>query len=149
VLRQFVSRFAPKKLCLVADSSLAIRRAAASILHDLGFHVMEAENSAETLSKYRTQAPDAVLVDGAFALDDEFAVLQELAENAGPGRPKIILCTHDRNPSQIARAMSVGAHEYMIKPFDRSILTAKFAQLGLTGHPSEMQSLSGRNRALS
>jgi hypothetical protein len=29
--------------------------------------------------------------------------------------------------------MSAGAHEYMIKPFDRSILTAKFAQLGLTG----------------
>jgi two-component system chemotaxis response regulator CheY len=133
VLRQFVSRFAPKKLCLVADSSLAIRRAAASILHDLSFHVMEAENSAETLHKYRREAPDAILVNGALALDDEFAVLQELADNAGPGRPKIILCTHDRDPSQIARAMSAGAHEYMIKPFDRSILTAKFAQLGLTG----------------
>lgn len=92
---------------------------------------MEAENSVETLHKYRREAPDAVLVDGALALNDEFAVLQELADQAGPARAKIILCTHERDPSHIVTAMSAGAHEYMIKPFDRSILTAKFAQLGL------------------
>ena len=93
---------------------------------------MEAENSVETLHKYRQEAPDAVLVDGALALNNELAVLQELACQARPGRAKIILCTHERDPSQIVQAMSAGAHDYMIKPFDRSILTAKLAQLGLT-----------------
>jgi len=132
VLRQFVSRFSRKKLCLVADSSIVIRRAAASILQDLSFQVAEADSSDEALAKYRQHAPDAVLFDGALAMRDEFAILQELTDNPAT-TPKIILCTNDRNPAQIVQAINAGADEYMIKPFDRSILTAKFAQLGLTG----------------
>ena len=133
MLRQFVSRFLyPKRLCLIADSSVAIRKAAASILSDLRFQIAEAENGQEALTAWRQRQPDAVLLDGAMARLDDFEFLRSLAEKNGSTHAKIILCTTERDPSQIAQAIEAGAHEYVIKPFDRMILTAKFEQLGLT-----------------
>jgi two-component system chemotaxis response regulator CheY len=46
--------------------------------------------------------------------------------------PKIIFCTAERDPRCIARAIEAGAHEYLIKPFDRDILAAKLEKLGLS-----------------
>jgi two-component system chemotaxis response regulator CheY len=133
VLRFFVSVFAPRRLCLVADGSHTIRKAAATILRDIRFSVAEAESHEEFLSQYRRRRPDAVLVDSALAARDSFSVLKELTGTGGTGSPKIILCTHDRNPSHIVQAISAGAHDYLIKPFDRTILMTKFERLGLTG----------------
>jgi two-component system chemotaxis response regulator CheY len=132
VLRQFASRFSSKKLCLIADSSVVIRKAAASILSDLCFQITEAEDDQEALSKCYQRTPDAVLIDGAIARPNQFEFLRTLSQEGAGRGPKIILCTADRDPSQIARAFEAGAHEYVIKPFDRMILTAKFEKLGLT-----------------
>jgi two-component system chemotaxis response regulator CheY len=127
-----MSRLSPKKLCLVADRSLAIRNAAASILRDLRFQVAEAENEHEAFLQYREKRPDAVLLDGAIASADSFDLLRSLIDKPGGMRPKVIFCTADRDPSRIARAIEAGAHEYVIKPFDRTILAAKLEKLGLT-----------------
>ena len=132
VLRQFVSVFAPRRLCLVADGNHTIRKAAATILRDMRFSVAEAESGEEALSKYRQRRPDAILVDSALALRDSLSMLQQLADPGGRRAPKIILCTHDRDPGTIVQAISAGADDYLIKPFDRTILATKFAQLGLT-----------------
>jgi two-component system chemotaxis response regulator CheY len=133
VLRQFASMFAPRRLCLVADGSVTIRKAAASILRDMRFQVAEAECGDEALSKCSERAPDAVLLDGGLAARDDFAFLQRIADSCGRRSPKIILCTNERDPAHIVRAISVGAHEYVIKPFDRTILAGKFERLGLVG----------------
>jgi two-component system chemotaxis response regulator CheY len=135
VLRQFASRFRAKKLCLIADSSLAIRHAASTILRDMRFQVVEAENGQDLLAACRDRAPDAVLLDGAIAKGDSFSFLRMLANEPGHangGRAKIILCTVERNPAEIVQAIDAGADEYLVKPFDRAVLTAKFHQLGLT-----------------
>jgi two-component system chemotaxis response regulator CheY len=131
VLRHLISRFSPRKLCLVADSSALIRKAASAILRDLSFHVTEAENGQEALLKCRQRTPDAILLDGSMPYLDGFAFLQALREGKA-GQPKIIFCTANRDAAQIARAIEAGAHEYVIKPFDRSILSAKLEKLGLT-----------------
>lgn len=136
MLRQFASRFRPRKLCLIADSSIVIRRAASAILRDLRFQVAEAESSADLLAVCQTYTPDAVLLDGTIARGDSFSFLRMLASGegrAGGAKAKIILCTAERNPAEIAQAIDAGADEYLVKPFDRSVLTAKFHQLGLTG----------------
>ena len=132
MLRQFVSRFSPRRLCLIADRSHAIRKAAGSILSDLRFHIAEAENGDEALIKCRQRTPDAVLIDSGMAQSEGFEILRALTDGGAGRPPKIIFCTAERDASQIARAIEAGAHEYVIKPFDRSILTAKFEKLGLT-----------------
>lgn len=130
MLRSLLSRLVPRRLCLVADDSVVIRNAARSILRDLNFHTAEAENGVEALCKCRQCLPDAILLDGSMPRMDGFEFLQVLRERQPGNMPKIIFCTADRDPAQIARAIDAGANEYVIKPFDRTILATKLEKLG-------------------
>jgi two-component system, chemotaxis family, chemotaxis protein CheY len=133
VLRTMLARFSRRKLCLIADDSVVIRDAARSMLTDLRFRTAEAENGLEVLSHCLRSRPDAILLDHTMPYLDGLSVMKELrARRRGPG-PKIIFCTANRDAAHIARAIDAGAHEYLIKPFDRSILVSKLAKLGLTG----------------
>lgn len=132
MLRSVLSRLSRRKLCLIADDSVVIRKAARSILADLHFRTAEAEDGLEALSECRRNSPDAILLDHTMPYLDGMGVMKALRRRTrGPG-PKIIFCTANRDPRHIADAIHAGAHEYLIKPFDRTILTAKFAKLGLT-----------------
>ncbi len=135
MLRQFASRIRRRKLCLIADGSIVIRKAASSILREMRFQVAEAENGHDILAACRERAPDAVLLDSGIARSEGIDFLRLLADGQTglPGKKaKIILCTAERNPAVIARAIDAGADEYLVKPFDRALLAAKFHQLGLT-----------------
>lgn len=131
MLRHIVSLFSPRKLCLIADDSLAIRNAARSILRDFKFHVAEAGDGIEALHTCQQRQPDAILLDGWMPKMDGFEFLKALREREARRQPKIIFCTADRDPTHIARAIDAGAHEYVIKPFDRTILAGKLQRLGL------------------
>ena len=41
-------------------------------------------------------------------------------------QPRIVYCVTENDIGQIAVAMKAGASDYMMKPFDRDILEAKF-----------------------
>jgi two-component system chemotaxis response regulator CheY len=45
--------------------------------------------------------------------------------------PKVVFCTTENDVAHIARAMHAGADEYIMKPFDREILTHKLHEVGL------------------
>lgn len=132
MLRNVLSCFSRKKLCLIADDSAAIRRAVRAILKDLRFHTAEAEDGLETISKCRQTSPDAIFLDYTMPYLDGLGVIEALRQRKTGTGPKIIFCTANRDPSHIARAIEAGAHEYIIKPFDRSILAGKLEKLGLT-----------------
>lgn len=131
LLRNLFSCLSRKKLCLIADDSAAIRSAARTILKDLRFHTAEAEDGLEAVSKCRQRRPDAILLDHTMPYLDGLAVMEALRQHGAGRAPKIIFCTATRDPAHIARAIQAGADEYIIKPFDRSILAAKFERLGL------------------
>jgi two-component system chemotaxis response regulator CheY len=133
VLRGVLSRLSRRKLCLIADDSIVIRKAARSILTDLRFRTAEAEDGLEALSECRRNSPDAIILDHTMPYLDGMGVMEALRRRSSGGpSPKIIFCTANRDPRHIASAIHAGAHEYLIKPFDRGILAAKLAKLGLT-----------------
>jgi two-component system chemotaxis response regulator CheY len=131
VLRHIKSLFFPRKSCLIADNSLAIRTAARAILRDLAFHTVEAENGLEALQTCQRHLPDAILLGSGMPQMNGFEFLKALRERQATAEPKIIFCTTDRDPAIIARAIDAGADEYVIKPFDRTILKGKLERLGL------------------
>ena len=45
--------------------------------------------------------------------------------------PKVVFCTTENSMASIRAALEAGADEYIMKPFDRDILEAKFSQAGL------------------
>lgn len=119
------------KHCLVVDDSAVIRKVAKRILEDLNFKASEAENGREALDQCRVSMPDAVLLDWNMPIMDGIAFLVALRKEQGGNRPKVIFCTTENDVGQITRAISAGANEYIVKPFDRDIIEAKFHEVGL------------------
>jgi len=119
------------RTCLVADDSAVIRKVTRRILEGLDFRIIEAEDGAKALEACRRGLPDIVLLDSNMPVMDGHEFLRHLRHMPGGDQPKVVFCTTENDVAQIARAMHAGANEFLTKPFDRDILTAKFEETGL------------------
>jgi two-component system chemotaxis response regulator CheY len=119
------------KHCLVVDDSSIIRKVARRILEDLSFTISEAEDGQQALEACRQAMPDAILLDWNMPVMDGLEFLARLRRLQGGDGPKVVFCTTENDVSHIARAIRAGADEYIMKPFDREIVEAKFQEVGL------------------
>ena len=119
------------KTCLVVDDSSVIRKVARRILEGLQFEIMEAEDGEKALDACKRLLPDAVLLDWNMPVMDGYEFLRNLRHMEGGNRPKVVFCTTENDVAHIARALHAGADEYIMKPFDREIVAAKFQEIGL------------------
>jgi len=119
------------KTCLIVDDSSVIRKVARRILEGLDFQIVEAENGEEAVESCRTQMPDAILLDWNMPKMDGYDFLRALRRLPNGDRPKVVFCTTENDVAHIARALHAGANEYIMKPFDKDIVEAKFQEVGL------------------
>jgi two-component system chemotaxis response regulator CheY len=119
------------KSCLVVDDSSVIRKVARRILEGLEFAIVEAEDGEQALDACRSQMPDAVLLDWNMPKMDGYEFLRVLRRLPDGDRPKVVFCTTENDVAHIARALHAGANEYIMKPFDKDIVEAKFQEVGL------------------
>jgi two-component system chemotaxis response regulator CheY len=119
------------KSCLVVDDSSVIRKVARRILEGLEFQIVEAEDGEQALDVCRSQMPDAVLLDWNMPKMDGYEFLRVLRRLPDGDRPKVVFCTTENDVAHIARALHAGANEYIMKPFDKEIVEAKFQEVGL------------------
>jgi two-component system, chemotaxis family, chemotaxis protein CheY len=119
------------KTCLVVDDSSVVRKIARSILEDMDFQITEAEDGEQALESCRETMPDAVLLDWNMPVMDGYEFLGNLRRMPGGDAPKVVFCTTENGMDHISRALHAGANEYIMKPFDRDIVAAKFQEVGL------------------
>ena len=119
------------KTCLVVDDSKVIRKVARHILETLEFTVDEAEDGRAALDRCQSDMPDVILLDWNMPVMSGMEFLRALRRHAGGGSPKVVFCTTENDVGHIARALHAGANEYIMKPFDKEIVTAKFQEVGL------------------
>jgi two-component system, chemotaxis family, chemotaxis protein CheY len=119
------------KTCLVVDDSSVIRKVARRILEGLEFQILEAENGEEAIESCKRQLPDAILLDWNMPKMDGYDFLRVLRRLPGGDTPKVVFCTTENDVAHIARALHAGANEYIMKPFDKDIVEAKFQEVGL------------------
>ena len=119
------------KTCLVVDDSSVIRKVARRILEDLSFKISEAADGEEALKVCKQTMPQAILLDWNMPVMDGLEFLSRLRKEPGGDQPIGVFCTTENDVAHIARAMRAGANEYIMKPFDRDIVEAKFAEVGL------------------
>ncbi len=119
------------KTCLVVDDSSVIRKVARRILEGMQFEITEAEDGADAIEKCQRQLPDVVLLDWNMPNIDGMQFLSMLRNMPGGDKPKVVFCTTENDVDHIARALHAGADEYIMKPFDKEIVEAKFQQVGL------------------
>ncbi len=119
------------KSCLVVDDSRVVRKVARKILEDLNFACSEAENGEEALDACRGGMPDAILLDWNMPIMSGIDFLRSLRELDNGASPKVLFCTTENSLPHIQEALSAGANEYIMKPFDSEIIQTKLAQVGL------------------
>ena len=119
------------KTCLVVDDSSVVRKIARRILEEMQFEITEAEDGEQALEACRRALPDAVLLDWNMPVMDGYEFLGNLRRMPGGDTPKVVFCTTENDVAHIARALHAGANEYIMKPFDKEIVTAKFQEVGL------------------
>jgi two-component system chemotaxis response regulator CheY len=119
------------KHCLVVDDSAVIRKVARRILEDMSFKTSEVENGRDALDQCRKTMPDVILLDWNMPVMDGIAFIVALRKERGGDSPMVIFCTTENDVEHITRAINAGANEYIMKPFDRGIIEAKFHEVGL------------------
>lgn len=119
------------KRCLIVDDSSVIRKVARRILENFGFSVIEASDGRQALDACTKEMPEAILLDWNMPVMDGFDFLRALRAMPSGDKPKVVFCTTENDLAHIARAMHAGADEYIMKPFDKDIVEAKFQEVGL------------------
>jgi two-component system chemotaxis response regulator CheY len=114
------------KSCLIVDDSSVVRKVARRILENMDFIVEEAEDGQDAFDKCRQEMPDAILLDWNMPIMSGLEFLKLLRAYVGGDKPHIVYCTVENDIGAIALALKAGASDYMMKPFDRAILEAKF-----------------------
>jgi two-component system chemotaxis response regulator CheY len=118
--------------CLVVDDSRVVRKVARRILEANGYAVTEAGDGQQALDACRAGLPDIVLLDWNMPVMDGITFLRALRGEFGPDNPMVIFCTTENDMAHIEMAMTSGAQEYIMKPFDEDILIGKLDQAGLS-----------------
>lgn len=119
------------KTCLVVDDSRVVRKVARKILEGLDFSCDEAEDGQQAMERCLKQMPDAILLDWNMPVMTGIEFLRRLRKMTGGDAPRVVFCTTENDLAHIQEALSSGADEYIMKPFDSDIIQNKFVQVGL------------------
>ena len=118
------------KTCLVVDDSKVVRKVARRMLEEMGFQVDEAEHGKVALDYCLKTIPDLILLDWNMPEMDGMQFFQEFIKLPEHSKAKVMFCTTENDFSKIEQAISSGADEYIMKPFDAEILKGKLEQIG-------------------
>jgi len=119
------------KSCLVVDDSMAVRKIARRIMEALNFTVDEAEDGRIALDLCDSAMPDAILLDWNMPVMNGLDFLRALRRRTGGNRPIVVFCTSRMDITHVQEAISAGADEYIMKPFDSVIVQRKLVSAGV------------------
>ena len=118
------------KICLVVDDSSVVRKVARSILESFKLEIVEAENGQAALEQCQQSMPDAIMLDYYMPGMGTVEFLSTLRAMPNGKKAVVVYCTTENDAADITRTIAAGADDYVIKPFDRESLRAKFAAAG-------------------
>jgi CheY-like chemotaxis protein len=114
-----------RRTVLVVDDHSSVREALGLILDDT-YDVLYAEDGPPALRLLTAQRVDAVLLDLGLREMDGFEVLTRI--RAISPRIPVIILTVRTTAADVVRALKLGAHDYLTKPFDDKIVQTKLTE---------------------
>jgi len=130
---------------LVADDHQVIRTGLVSLLAGSNIEIVaEAANGKETIEMAEKHKPDVILLDIRMPDGDGLATLEKLRAKA-PDCRVVMLSTYD-NPTYIARAVALGASDYVLKGSNREDIIATIEAAAAGESPSragELRRIAG------
>ncbi len=120
---------------LVFDDHQVIRTGLASLFAGSEIEIVgEADSGKETLKQAQKLKPDVVLLDIRMPDGDGLATLEKLRAKV-PESKIVMLSTYD-NPTYIARAVALGASDYVLKGSSRDDIVATIVAAAKGESPS-------------
>lgn len=111
---------------LVIDDSRTVRIIIGNILRELGMEVFEACDGMEALEELdRNPDVELLLVDWNMPRMNGFDFLRAVRAQRAYDGVRILMVTSESQSEQVVKALSAGANEYLMKPFNKDVLVAK------------------------
>jgi len=122
---------------VVADDHEVVRTGLTSLLDGSDIKVVaEAQNGAEAVDKALKHKPDVVLLDIRMPGSDGLEALEQIHHKL-PQTRVVVLSTYD-NPTYVARAVALGASDYVLKGTNRKELIAAIRAAAAGEAPSKL-----------
>jgi flagellar protein FlaH len=109
---------------LVAEDERDIRELVVDTLFDRGYDVLESKDRKETLQIARREDIDLIILDIMMPIMDGFEVLESLKENPLTAEIPVVMLTAIGALAGEQKAMKMGVHHYVSKPFEPDVLQA-------------------------
>lgn len=110
------------KRLLVTDDAVIIREMIKDTAIEAGWEIVgEAGNGEEAVQKYRELQPDAMTLDMVMPEYDGLHALREIRKEYPDA--KIVVVSAVDQKTYLKEAFSLGAVDFIVKPFDRTALT--------------------------
>lgn len=117
---------------LIVDDSRPIRRIESEILQELGFETVDACHGKEALERLQAnELPDVVLVDWNMPEMDGLEFIKAVRRDARYSGLVLLMVTTESETDQMLRALTAGADEYLMKPFQKGALVDKLRLVGV------------------
>src|SRR5208337_3751322 len=125
----------PYKL-LLADDSLTIQKVVELVLADEHFEIKACSDGEQALSAMESFGPNIVLADIEMPLLNGYQLCEKIKNNASTVHVPVILLAGAFEPFDENYAKSVGADDYIIKPFESQELISKVKSLLVSAGPA-------------
>jgi len=107
-----------RKVILVVDDSLTIRKALSSILEKNDYRVVTAEDGSHALKKLNEAVPDLVLLDITMPWMDGYEVCRNIKQKALTRKVPVVMLSGKDGLFDRVRGKLAGCNDYVTKPFD-------------------------------
>ena len=94
-----------------------------------GYKIIKAENGKEALIQITNKIPDLIVSDIMMPEMDGLELCRQIKQSPKLSHIPVILLTAKTMPSQITEGYDAGADEYIIKPFDITLLRTRIQNL--------------------
>ncbi len=116
--------------CLIVDDSTVIRKAIRRMVEPLFDKVDEAADGQIALDSCIQSMPTVVMLDWNMPVMSGIEFLRALRKTDGGQAPFVVLCTTETSFEHIQEALTEGANEYIMKPFNEDIIKEKLEIAG-------------------
>lgn len=118
----------PKSILVVEDEPNIVL-SLQFLMKKEGFDVRIANDGEAALAEVRARAPDLILLDVMIPLRDGYEVCQTIRANPDWRSIYIIMLTAKGRDVDREKGLSLGANDYVTKPFSTRDLTEKVKQI--------------------
>jgi len=114
-----------KKRILLVDDEIELVKLVQARLQHSGYEILTAYEGAECLKLAEEEKIDLILLDILMPKMDGYETLRRIRSNPKTAKIPVIMLTAKSQMEDVARAIGLGAQEYIVKPFDYKTMLEK------------------------